>query len=217
MSTTTVNSFPPLHALDSPKGWFMAIIVLLHVGFVWAVNHGLSFTKLILPPPKTEVNFVPLEPKPILPTPVIDVNPTPLTPSVPDPAAPKPEYAADDTPKVTGTPTANRNLPPISRGEAPPQPTIVEPAASSRGLTEPLYPASAIRAGHAGTVVLSLEVLENGRVGQIRLLRSSGYESLDQSAMREARKWRFRPGTRDGVPVVLWKEVPITFEIQDKN
>lgn len=217
MSTTTVNTFPPLHAFDSPKGWFMAIIVLLHVGFIWAVNSGLSFAKLILPPPKTVLDMVPSEPKPIPPAPVIDVDPTLITLYVPDPKLPKPDYAPDETPPVTGTSIPNRNLPPISRNEAPPQPAIVEPAIPTRGLTEPLYPASAIRAGHTGTVLLSLEVLENGRVGQIRLLQSSGYESLDQSAMREARKWRFVPGTRDGVPVVLWKQVPITFELQDKH
>ncbi len=217
MSTTTINSFPPLHAFDSPKAWFMAIIVLLHVGFVWAVNNGLSITKLILPPPKTDVVFVPDEIKPIPREPVIDVQPTPAHVFAPDPTPPKVTYAQDETPRLTGSTTPNRELPPISRGEAPPQPTIVEPAVPSRGLTDPLYPASAIRAGHTGTVVLSLEILENGRVGQIQVLQSSGHESLDQSALREARKWRFVPGTRDGIPVIRWKQVPITFALQDKK
>lgn len=217
MSTTTINSFPPLHAFDSPKAWFMAIIVLLHVGFVWAVNNGLSITKLILPPPKTDVTFVPDEIKPKPPEPVIDVQPTPLRVFVPNPAPPDVNYAQDEAPPLTGSTTPNRELPPISRGEAPPQPTIVEPAVPTRGLTDPLYPASAIRAGHTGTVVLSLEILENGRVGQIRVLQSSGHEALDQSALREARRWRFVPGSRDGIPVVRWKQVPITFALQDKK
>ena len=217
MSTTTVNTFPPLHAFDSPKGWFIALIVLMHAGVIWGVNNGLSFTKLILPPPKTEVSFVPVEPKPTTRVPVIDVNPTPIRLYVPNPAVPRTDFAPDETRTVTGTSTPNQDLPPISRGEAPRQAVIVQPARPTRGLTEPLYPASAIRAGHTGTVLLSLEVLENGRIGQIRLLQSSGYESLDRSAMREARKWRFVPGTRDGAPVVLWKQVPITFELEDKN
>lgn len=216
MRTTTINTFPPLHAFDSPKAWFMAIIVLLHVGFVWAVNNGLSFTKLILPPPKTDVTFIPQEVKPTPPDPIIDVLPTQPNLFVPDPTPPKVIYAPDEMPPLTGSTTPNRELPPISRGEAPRQPTIVEPAISTRGLSEPSYPASAIRAGHSGTVVLSLEILENGRVGQIHVLQSSGHESLDQSAMREARRWRFVPGTRDGVPVVRWKQVPIKFEI-DKH
>lgn len=217
MSTTTVNTFPPLHAFDSPKGWFLALIVLLHVGFIWAVNNGLSFTKMILPPPKTTVDFFLSKPKPEPPPPVIDVNPAPPMPFVPQPAPPKPEYAPENPPVVTGTTTPNRDLPPITRGESEPRPTIVEPAIPRSGLSEPLYPASEIRAEHAGTVLLSVQVLENGRVGEVRLLQSSGFAKLDESAMREARKWRFVPGTRDGVPVVRWRQVPITFELQEQR
>jgi protein TonB len=216
MSTTTINSFPPLHTFDSPRAWFMAIIVLLHVGFVWAVNNGLSITKLILPPPKTDVVFVD-EFKPIPPEPVIDVEPTTIDLYVPTPVAPTVDYAQDEMPPLTGSTTPNRELPPISREQTPSQPTIVEPMVPARGLSDPLYPPSAIRAGHTGTVVLSLEILENGRVGQIQLLQSSGYEALDESAMREARKWRFVPGTRDGVPVVRWKQIPITFALENRK
>jgi protein TonB len=217
MNTTTVNTFPPLHAFDSPKGWFMAIIVLLHVGFIWAVNSGLSFRTLLLPQPPAIAEFyeAPDEPQPP-PEPVLDER-IPLKPEifVPVPAVPpNPIYAPEEV--IIRTSTQPRDPPPITRRTAP-QPTIIEPAIPAQGLSEPLYPASDIRAGHEGTVMLSLEILENGRVGQIRLRQSSGYASLDRSATREARKWRFKPGTRDGVPVVLWKEVPITFEIQEKN
>jgi protein TonB len=195
----------------------MAIIVLLHVGFVWAVNNGLSFRTLLLPQPPTIAEFHETldEPQPPPEPPIKDPSllepdlfvPTPIVP-------PDPIYAAEDVIiRVTSEPEAP---PPISPRAAP-EPKIVEPATTARGLSEPLYPASSIRAGHAGTVLLSIEVLVNGRVGQVRLLQSSGYELLDQSAMREARRWRFKPGTRDGLPVVLWKEVPITFEIQEKN
>ena len=86
----------------------------------------------------------------------------------------------------------------------------------SAGLSEPIYPASEIRAGHTGTALLLLEILPNGWVGQVRLEQSSGFGKLDQSAMREARKWRFVPGTRDGIPVTLWKQVPIKFELHDR-
>ncbi len=216
MSTTTINTFPPLHALDSPKGWFLALIVLMHVAFIWAVNNGLSFTKLILPPPQTEVEFVPLEPKPEPHPQVIDVDPMPPTLFVPKPEVPRPEYAPDD-PAPTATPTPNQQLPPISQADPEPLTTIVEPGIPARGLSEPIYPAADIRAGHGGTVLLSLEVLENGRVGQIRLIQSSGFASLDQSAVREARKWRFVPGTRDGIPVVRWKQVPVKFEIREQR
>jgi periplasmic protein TonB len=78
----------------------------------------------------------------------------------------------------------------------PPAPTVVEPRIDSRrGLSEPPYPASEIRQGHEGTVLLSLHILADGRVGEVKLARTSGFPKLDESAMREAKRWRFIPGT----------------------
>ena len=62
---------------------------------------------------------------------------------------------------------------------------------------------------------LSVEVLPNGRVGQVRIEQSSGYVKLDESAVREARKWRMKPGMQDGVATAMWKRVPITFRLKN--
>jgi protein TonB len=215
MSATTVNSFPPIHTFDSPRSWFLAFIIILHIGFFWALSNGLTFSDLRLPPPPFKVIDVesPTEPVPPPPNPVVNLKPISGS-YVPPVPAPDPPYAPDEA--ISGTPDP-QNPPPISRTVSDPDPVVVEPAIPRTGLREPLYPPSAIRAEHEGTVLLSLEVLENGRVGQIRLLQSSGYAKLDESALREARKWRFVPGTRDGRPVTLWKQVPVTFELQDGN
>jgi protein TonB len=218
MSTTTVNTFPPLHTFDSPRSWFLASIIVLHVGFFWALSNGFSISKMILRPPQTQARFVPdkTTPTPTPPEPVLDFDRRALAPYTPlDPQLPNPEYDLDDP--IRGMPTP-QPIPPIERS-APtqPAPTIVQPAIPSSGLSEPLYPASEIRAGHTGTVMLSVQVLANGRVGEVRVMSSSGFAKLDASAVREARNWRFVPGTRDGVPVVLWKQVPITFELTDRD
>lgn len=212
MGTTTVNTFPPLHALDSPRGWILALIVLLHVAFVWVLNNSLSFSIFPDPPPNTIIDFIEDEPQPLPPPPERIAEPLvrPDDIYVPAPATPDEAYPPEDNAPVTVTP--ERPLPPTTHVE--PQPTIIEPAIPRGGLSEPIYPPSEIRAGHSGTVVLSVQVLENGRVGEVRILQSSGYAKLDESALREARRWRFLPGTRDGVPVVLWKQIPITFQIQ---
>ena len=42
MSATTINTFPSLHSWSSPRGWAMALIVLLHVGFFWVLTNGMS-------------------------------------------------------------------------------------------------------------------------------------------------------------------------------
>jgi TonB family protein len=38
---------------------------------------------------------------------------------------------------------------------------------------------------------------------------------LDESAMREARKWRMKPGLQDGVATAMWKRVPVTFQLKN--
>ena len=75
----------------------------------------------------------------------------------------------------------------------------------------PAYPVVARRNGYEGTIVLSAQVLTSGGVGELRVKKSSGYESLDQSALEAVRQWRFEPGRRMGQPVTTWVEVPIRF------
>lgn len=49
------------------------------------------------------------------------------------------------------------------------------------------YPESARRQGIEGSLVLSVDILGDGSVDQIRILRSSGYEVLDEAAVRIVR------------------------------
>jgi protein TonB len=94
-------------------------------------------------------------------------------------------------------------------------PLIVQPQADARfPFTEPEYPVPDIRAGHEGTVWLTIEILPNGRVGAVRIDKSSGFERLDASAVREARKWRMQPGTQDGIAIPMYKRVPVTFQLK---
>jgi protein TonB len=64
-------------------------------------------------------------------------------------------------------------------------------------------------------VWLLVQILPNGRVGQVRVDQSSGFVRLDESAMREARKWRMKPGLQDGVATAMWKRVPVTFQLKN--
>lgn len=49
------------------------------------------------------------------------------------------------------------------------------------------YPENARRQNLAGALVLSVDVLEDGSVGRIRVLRSSGHDVLDEAAVRIVR------------------------------
>lgn len=77
----------------------------------------------------------------------------------------------------------------------------------------PRYPELAKRRGYEGKAVLSVEVLEDGTVGRIKLAESSGFDILDRAALRAVRRWRFFPATRYGKKVRQVVMVPVRFEL----
>jgi TonB family protein len=79
---------------------------------------------------------------------------------------------------------------------------------------KPPYPRVARRRGYEGVVLLKVEILPNGRVGEIQVKRSSGHPMLDRSALKTVRKWRFIPAKRAGEPIRIWAEVPIKFDLK---
>jgi protein TonB len=85
-------------------------------------------------------------------------------------------------------------------------------------LSQPPYPPSDVRAGNAGTAQIEVYVLPNGRVGDARVVKSTGFDSLDRSALEEAkRKWRLTPATRDGVPIAQWHRLQVTFKVTEQQ
>jgi protein TonB len=136
---------------------------------------------------------------------------------VPTPVNPPP-LTIDDTHTLVQTTTEPQPLPPPTTVTEGPGsgPYIVEPQLDARyPFTEPEYPVAEIRQGHEGTVVLSLQILPNGRVGDVRIDQSSGFPKLDEAAAREARRWRMKPGTSDGTAMPMWKRVPIRFQLKN--
>jgi TonB family protein len=79
---------------------------------------------------------------------------------------------------------------------------------------KPIYPQEAKEKGYEGEVVLRVEVLANGRVGQIELKKSCSYEVLDRSALTAVKQWRFIPAKKGDVAIPLWVNIPIKFQLQ---
>jgi protein TonB len=79
---------------------------------------------------------------------------------------------------------------------------------------KPLYPQEARKKGYEGEVLLRVEVLSNGRVGEIEVRRSSGYEVLDRSAITAVKQWRFVPAKKGETPIPVWVNIPITFQLR---
>ena len=77
----------------------------------------------------------------------------------------------------------------------------------------PVYPSAARQRGYEGNVLLAAEVRSDGHIGNVRVKRSSGYASLDNSAVEAVKAWRFEPAKRMGSPVDAWVEIPIRFKL----
>lgn len=95
--------------------------------------------------------------------------------------------------------------------------SVVEPQiAQARILrhSEPAYPPASIRAHEEGTVMLQVLIGPDGRIQDVRLAQSSGFNRLDAAAMKEVRAWRFAPATRGGRAVSMWVNVPVKFELR---
>ena len=78
------------------------------------------------------------------------------------------------------------------------------------------YPEAARQAGIEGTVILKIQILENGRSGQVSVYKSSGSDLLDQAAVAAVTNWRFIPAkVRDtGQTIACSTTLPVVFKLQ---
>ena len=98
--------------------------------------------------------------------------------------------------------------------QLPEQPAGVEHGAESLRLKQPIYPPRSIRLGQEGTVEVEVEVLANGRIGEVRLRTSSGFRLLDEAALKAARKGSYNPALRDDRAVRSFVIVPFEFHLK---
>jgi TonB family protein len=77
---------------------------------------------------------------------------------------------------------------------------------------EPEYSEEARKAKYQGVVLLYVEVDPSGKAVNIRVLHSLGL-GLDQKAMEAVKKWRFKPGLKDGRPVTVQAQIEVNFRL----
>lgn len=77
---------------------------------------------------------------------------------------------------------------------------------------EPEYSEEARKAKYQGTVLLYVQVDPSGKATNIRVLHSLGL-GLDEKAMEAVKKWKFRPGQRDGKPVTVEAQIEVNFRL----
>jgi TonB family protein len=76
-----------------------------------------------------------------------------------------------------------------------------------------IYPRVALLNRQQGIVFMRLLVLPSGEVGDVNLVKSSGYPQLDAAAIVEAGNWRYLPAVRNWAPVSSEVEVAIRFKL----
>lgn len=76
------------------------------------------------------------------------------------------------------------------------------------------YPDTLMELGISGKTIVLFIVEKDGRISNVRILKSSGYEAFDREAIRVIKllKDRFYPALVNGKPVRAYCNLPIEFE-----
>ncbi|HWV12749.1 MAG TPA: energy transducer TonB [Sphingobium sp.] len=121
-------------------------------------------------------------------------------------------------PGGTGTSTGTGGgviLPPI---EPVHEPVLAEPGIDPRAMSafQPDYPGSMIRQGVEGSVTVRVSIGVDGKVTGVQRLSATDEAFWIATQRHAMRKWRFRPATRDGVPVPGTKVLTVHFKLTDR-
>ncbi|AUZ06410.1 MULTISPECIES: energy transducer TonB [Vitreoscilla] len=92
-------------------------------------------------------------------------------------------------------------------------PTSGPKIAGSASCLSPVYPQESIDRGEAGSVKVRWTVGADGSVLNVEVTGSSGHARLDNAALRQAKKCRFSPALKGGVPVQNNYTRPYNFKI----
>jgi protein TonB len=77
---------------------------------------------------------------------------------------------------------------------------------------EPEFSEAARKAKFQGMVLLTIEVDTDGHARNFRIVQGLGL-GLDEKAIEAVSRWRFRPGSQDGRPVVTTATVEVNFRL----
>jgi protein TonB len=208
-------------AKNSKRTLAFILVVIIHALFFWVLASGLG-AKMV------QTVMGPVETKIIEELPDDSKEPPPPPPDIeqPPPYVPPPEVSVDiaiDTGPTTAISNATSERP-----VAPPPPVAAKPveravvktrpstAGKGARTSLPEYPPASRRAGEAGTVELRCFVQESGKCTEVTIVKSSGFDKLDEAAVKEVqRNWKFVPGKEDGKPVAMWHTFAVTFRLTD--
>lgn len=194
-----------------------ALVFILHAGVLGAI---------ILTPPDTfrHVIFDPLT-----------TYNVPLAPPPPLPdQQPQPERQSHVTKIDAIVPTTGGNaaaplwtdpmppdplpLPPVPQALPDPQPTPVlveaRPDLRFASALQPPYPSALARQEIEGKVVIRVLIGVDGRVKAVEPVSATDPAFQEATATQALKRWRFKPATKDGIPVESWRTMTVRFELK---
>lgn len=81
----------------------------------------------------------------------------------------------------------------------------------------PLYPMAAKLKGIEGMVVLFFTVQADGAVDSVEVSSATPEYIFNEAAKSAVRRWRFKPGVKNGEPVATRVSVPLRFELEKRR
>lgn len=101
--------------------------------------------------------------------------------------------------------------------DPPRPPVLIGSTLDPRYMAEfqPYYPPDERRAGREGRVVIRVLIGTDGRVHAVEPVSATTESFLQATRRRALERWRFRPATRDGVAVESWREMAVSFRLED--
>lgn len=75
------------------------------------------------------------------------------------------------------------------------------------------YPERAKQRNLEGSVLVSVQVSDKGKVSQIEILESSPPGVFDEAVKEASKSWTFTPGKYQGLPISTWVNIPIPFKL----
>jgi len=80
---------------------------------------------------------------------------------------------------------------------------------------KPQYTQEAKDAHIEGTVLVETIVQKDGDVGEVKIARSlDPTYGLDKEALKAAKQWKFKPGTKNGEPVAVRVTLEMSFTLK---
>ncbi len=101
--------------------------------------------------------------------------------------------------------------------EPPPvaAPITIEPASADfASCSKPIWPRVSLRNEETGTVTMDFLISAEGIVKDSKIIRSTGFKELDNSALSAIAKCRFKPATEAGQPVEAWAKIQYVWALE---